>query len=215
MTYEGLILREDYQDLIADNRKAIQLVLDTRELVEKAGLEVETVSVGGTHNYEIVGAMSGVTEVRVDTYPLMDYNYCHYRSQFKPAAKVLATVISHPNAGSAIVDAGHKAIGHDLGLPVVEAFSPDISEQVSGQRGLQEGQIVAQGKKGGRIGRLSAEHCVLELEGEAQFHLDVGAKVWLIPWDLGLCVNQYNYFHAMRDGMLGTVWEIAARGRFD
>jgi len=39
--------------------------------------------------------------------------------------------------------------------------------------------------------------------------------VWLIPWDLGLCVNQYNYFHAIRDGKLEAVWEIAARGRTD
>jgi D-serine deaminase-like pyridoxal phosphate-dependent protein len=191
MTYEGAILREDYQELVADNRKAVQPVLDTRESVEKAGLEVGTVSVGGTHNYEIVGAMDGVTDVRVDSYPLMDYNSSQYRSHLRPAARVLTTAVSHPVPGLAITDSGHKAIGPEMGLPVVE------------------------GVPGARMVRLSAEHGSLELEGEAQRQVDTGSKIWLIPWDLQLCVNQYDYFHAVRDGKLEAVWEVVARGRSD
>ena len=163
-------------------------MLDTREALEKEGLEVEAVSVGGTHNYEIVGAMEGITEVQVGSYPLMDYSYCQYRTNFRPAAKVLATVVSRPTEGSAVVDAGHKTIGPDKGLPVLD------------------------GVPGATLTRVSAEHGVIEMEGEAQAHLDVGSKVWLVPWSLELCVNQYNYFHAIRDGKLDTVWEITPPG---
>ena len=44
-------------------------------MVERAGITVRTVSVGGTYNYEIAGAMAGVTEVLAGTYALMDYRY--------------------------------------------------------------------------------------------------------------------------------------------
>ena len=100
-------------------------------------------------------------------------------------------MVSHPEAGSAVVDAGHKAIGRDLGFPVVD------------------------GVPGATVTRLSAEHGLLNLEEEAQGFLDLGSKVWLVPWDLESCVNQYDYFHATRDGRLEAVWEIAARGRWD
>ncbi len=191
MTYEGPILREQYEALAEDSKKAIQPVLDTREMVEKAGLDVETVSVGGTHNYEIAGAMAGVTEIQAGSYPLMDANYCQFRGQFTPAAKVLATVVSNPTPESAVADAGHKAMGPDRGLPVLE------------------------GVPGATLARMSAEHAAIALETDAQGSLDTGDQVWLIPWDLELCVNQYNYFQGVRDGKLEAVWEIAARGRLD
>ena len=190
MTCGSAVLGNDYQELVASSSKVIQAVLDTRELIEGAGIDVEIVSVDGTLDYESAGFMEGVTEVRLGTYPLMDYSYYQYQSRFEPAAKVLSTVISHPTPSLAVADAGHKAIGPDRGLPFLEATP------------------------GARVTRLSAEHSVLELEGEARDSIDVGTKVWLTPWDLGLCVNQYNYFHAVRDGKLDAVWEISARGRF-
>ena len=78
------------------------------------------VSVGGTYNYEIAGGMAGVTEVLAGTYALMDHRYAQSSPQFKPAARVMATVTSRPEPGTAIVDAGQKAVGIDTGLPVAE-----------------------------------------------------------------------------------------------
>ena len=175
----------------ADGADALRPVLETRQLIERARLEVETVSIGGSPDYEIAGATKGVTEVRVGYAPLMDHNHCQYVRQLVPAARVMATVISHPTEEYVIADCGHKATGPDLGLPVLE------------------------GIPGARVTRVSAEHGIVELEGEARGVVDVGAKLWLIPWDLGLCVNQYDYFHAIRDGRLEAVWGIAARGRWD
>ncbi len=63
MTYEGPLLTTDPEALAAESRQDIQQVLDTRELVERAGLPVRIVSVGNTSNYEVAGAIAGVTEV--------------------------------------------------------------------------------------------------------------------------------------------------------
>ena len=166
------------------------MVLDTRELIERAGMQVEVVSVGGTYNYEIVGAIAGVTEVPAGSYALLDYRYSRYRTQFKPAAKVISTVTSCPELDIIIIDSGEKTIGADQGLPVVE----NISEIT--------------------LTSLSAEHGILKLKKEAQNNLDLGDKVWLIPWDIGSCINLHDYINVVREGKLEAIWEIAARGRY-
>jgi D-serine deaminase-like pyridoxal phosphate-dependent protein len=166
-------------------------VLDTRELIEGAGLPVRVVSVGGTHNYNFAGRMSGVTEVQAGSYPLMDFSYCRVRAEFTPAVRVLAQVISHPVGHLAVLDAGHKATGPDHGMAVLD------------------------GAPGASAIRFSAEHGVLELEGLARHRFLPGDKAWLVPWDLRLCLNQYDYIRAIRRGKLEGFWPMAARGRFD
>jgi D-serine deaminase-like pyridoxal phosphate-dependent protein len=159
-------------------------------MLERAGLEVSMVSVGGTYNYEIVGAMAGITEVRAGTYVLMDARYAPSRPQFKPAARVMATVTSRPEPGTAIVDTGQKAIGSDTGLPVVENLP------------------------GATMASLSAEHGRLRLTQAADNQVALGDKIWLTPWDIATCINLYDYLQAVRDGKLEVVWDIAARGRY-
>ena len=171
-------------------RQQLQPVLDTRELLEREGLSVPTVSVGGTHNYDVAASLPGITEVQAGSYPLMDYNYCRIRPEFAPAAKVLAGVISRPNLHSAIVDAGHKATGPDQGRAVLEGI--DGAEAV----------------------RFSAEHGVLQLEDVPLDGIKSGDKAWLVPFNLGLCFNQYDYVRAVRGGKLEGYWSIAGRGRF-
>jgi D-serine deaminase-like pyridoxal phosphate-dependent protein len=187
---EGGGLFPDRAALESETRRHIQPVLDTRELIERDGLPVPAVSVGGTHNYDIAGRMSGVTEVQAGSYPLMDYNYCQVRSEFTQAAKVLAQVISHPVDHRAVLDAGHKATGPDRGVPVLEGFP------------------------GARAIRFSAEHGILELEEAAFRQLMPGDKAWLLPFHLGLCLNQYDYLRAIRGGKLVGFWPLAGRGRF-
>ena len=187
-TYEGAILTEDADELDTESRRCIQLLLDTREMVESDGIPVGTVIAGGTHNYEISGAVDGVTEVPAGSYVVMDSRYRSYRTQFEPAVRVMSTVISHPVPGRALLDAGQKGIGIDTGLPVAENVP------------------------GATLTRMSAEHGTLELEGDAQTAVDLGDKVWLTPWDIGNCFNVYDYVNVVRQGKLEVVWEVAARG---
>ena len=53
----------------------------------------------------------------------------------------------------------------------------------------------------------------VELEGDAQKMLNTGDKAWLIPYELGASVNQYDYFRAAKNGKLEGFWPISARGR--
>ena len=191
MVYEGSIREKEYDALVRESKNSIQPVLDTRQMVEQAGIPVEVVSVGGTHNYEIAGTMDGVTEVQVGSYVLMDANYCQYRKQFKPAAKIMATVVSRPTNDKAIANVGQKVISRDLGLPVLE------------------------NNPGATVYSLSAEHARIRLAGEAQHKLDVLSTLWFVPWDLETCVNSHNYINVARNGKLEAIWEVAARGRYD
>ena len=191
MAYEGSLLHEDRDTLIKETHARLQPVLDTRQQLESQGIPVAVVSVGGTHNYDIARAMSGVTEVQAGSYPLMDHNYCRYRPEFAPAVKLLGSVISHPLDFRAVVDVGHKTVGPDLGLPILE------------------------GVPGGTAARFSAEHGAIELEGDAQRKLQPKDRVWLVPFDLSMTINQFDYFRAVRGGQLEGFWPISARGRFD
>lgn len=190
MTYEGPILTHDAEKLESESRRCIQRVLDTREQIEQEGMEVEVVSVGGTHNYEIAGAISGVTEVPAGSYALMDRGYLEYRPQFQTAARVMCTVTSHPEPARAMTDAGEKSVGNDRGCPVVEGVASVT------------------------VRSLDAEHGHLVLEGQAQANVDVGDKLWFVPQDIGSCFNLHDYVSAIRNNRLEAVWPITARGRY-
>ncbi len=189
MTYEGPLPMTDRAELEAETRRRLQPILDTRTALEQAGIEVATVSVGSTYSYDVVSQLPGVTEVQAGVYPLMDVETLRIRPEFQPAAKILATIVSHPVAHRAVLDAGHKTTGPDFGVPVLEAFPGAVAT------------------------RFSAEHGILDLEGPATDQLMPNDKVHLVPFNLALCVNQYDYIRAVRDGKLIGYWPIAGRGR--
>ncbi len=189
MAYEGPLTMTDRDELAAQTRGRLQPILDTRNDLEQAGIEVATVSAGSTYSYDVVSQMSGITEVQAGVYALMDAETLRIRPEFQPAAKILATVISHPVAGRAVVDSGHKTTGPDFGVPVLEGFAGAVAT------------------------RFSAEHGILDLEGPATEQLMPNDKVHLVPYNLALCVNQYDYIRAVRDGRLVGYWRVAGRGQ--
>jgi 3-hydroxy-D-aspartate aldolase len=189
MAYEGPLTMTDRDELAAETRRRLQPILDTRGDLERAGIEVAAVSAGSTYSYDTVSRLSGITEVQAGVYPLMDVETLRIRPEFQPAAKILATVISHPVAGRAVVDSGHKTTGPDFGVPVLEGFPGAIAT------------------------RFSAEHGILDLEGSATEQLLPNDKVHLVPYNLALCVNQYDYIRAVRDGKLVGYWRVAGRGQ--
>ena len=190
MAYEGPVLTDARGDMADGLRKGIEPLLDTREMVERQGLDAGTVSVVGTLACEAAGGIPGITEVIAGAYALLDGKHAATHPQLNQAAKVLTTVISHPEPGRALTDAGQKAMGMDTGTPS------------------------ADDTPGAKLDRMSAEHGWLDLEGGAQRQVDLGAKIWLTPWDIGNCVNSYDYINAARGGKLEAVWRVAARGRY-
>lgn len=189
-SYSGDMLDLPPTNVAAESRKWVQCVLDTREMVEKAGLDVNVVSVGSTHDYEVAALLDGVTEVTAGTYVLMDEKYRQRRPQLHPAASIVATVTSVPENGMALTDGGQKAIGADTGLPSVDNID------------------------GVTAGGLSAEHGKLVWEEDVDIHFELGDRIWQTPWDIGACANLHDYIFAIRDSKLEAVWDVSARGRY-
>lgn len=181
---------EDTARLDTQVHQSLQPILDTRSRLEASGVPVRMVSVGGTSTYERAATLDGITEVRAGTYALMDARHRPSLQHLQVAARVLTTISSYPEPGTLVTDAGQKAIGIDLGLPVV-ADLPGASAE-----------------------RLSAEHCCIQLDEHAEGKVALGDKLWLIPWDIGTCANLYDTLHAGRHGVLETVWPVSARGQY-
>ena len=99
--------------------RLIQPVLDLRDGMIAAGLPVEIVSTGETWSYDIAGDMPEVTEIQGGSYLVMETSY-DYMQDFHLAGKVLSSIISVPRPGTAIGDAGARAVCGIKGLPRVE-----------------------------------------------------------------------------------------------
>ena len=190
-TYEGPYTPSEPGQLRGETSRRLRPVIETLHRLEQAGLEVPMTNAGSTYNYDAAARVAGITEVLAGVYPLMDVQTLQVRTELRPAAKVLATVISHPIPERAVVDAGHKTTGPDFGVAVLD----DVP--------------------GAAATRFSAEHGILELEGPALEQLRPNDKVELIPYNLALCVNQFDYFRAVQNGKLVGYWPIAGRGRLD
>lgn len=174
-------------------RSALDLLADSAEAVRKAGIEVETLTGGGTGSSAIDAALGGLTEIQPGSYVFMDSNYRAIQwpgapaPPFESALTVLAGVVSRPAADRAILDAGWKSISGDGGPP----SAVDHPEAEFGFAG--------------------DEHGALAFPGAAP--LAVGDKVALMPSHCDTTVNLHDRFVVVSGGEVEDVWEVAARGR--
>jgi D-serine deaminase-like pyridoxal phosphate-dependent protein len=190
MTYEGTILCDSRDETEAESLKWAGVMVDTREAVEAADMNVEVLSIGGTHNYETVGAVDGVTEVPAGSYALMDEKYRAHRPQFENAGRVMTCVTSMPEPGNIITDGGRKAIGGDAGNPGIE------------------------GVEGAVCRGLSAEHGGIQVPEDLDHGLKLGDRIWCVPMDVAGSVNVHDYLFAIRGGVLEAIWDLPARGHY-
>lgn len=193
-TWEGFVLREkSLEKRMQLVHAALKKVVDTRSMLEEAGIRVAIVSAGGTGDYIIAAKHPGVTEIEAGGGCLMDLTYSDLFGHVGPlkyALTVLSTVVSRPAASRAVCDAGRKAMSDQRMMPRVR------------------------NKPGVKLARLSAEHGVLALESE-QVGLEIGDKVEFIPGYSDDTVYLYDYIHAVRNDTVEAVWPILARGRKD
>ncbi|MDE2384837.1 MAG: alanine racemase [Alphaproteobacteria bacterium] len=107
MTYPPAFKRQQVASFIAS----------AKELLQKAGVPCPRVSSGGSKDLWDDAGLADVTEYRAGTYIYNDRQMVAAKScTFAQCAEhVLATVVSVPTAGRAIIDAGSKALTSDLG----------------------------------------------------------------------------------------------------
>lgn len=187
--YEGhCVLIDDYNQKRELCQEALAKNIETKQLLEKSGLNVEKVCAGGTSTYDITGVYPGITEIHPGTYATMDLKFKNMGIPFDCAVTLLTSVISNPSPGKFTVDAGLKAISQEYGLPRTKL-------------------------DGTRLVHLYEEHGLLENKTNGQ-QPRPGDKVELIPTHGCTTINLHNQFYCVRNNYLEAIWKISARGMF-
>lgn len=176
------------------SQAAVEKTRRTVELLRGQGLTCELISGAGTGTYAFEAASGVYTEIQAGSYIFMDADYAkNLRADGTPGGDfehslfVYATVMSRPTKDRAVLDAGHKALSVDAGMPWV-ADMPDV-EYI----------------------RAADEHGKLTLKDPAR-SLRVGDKVRLIPGHCDPTVNLHDWYVGIRNDRVEALWPIAARG---
>lgn len=188
--YEGHVV----QDPNAARRRRVteemlSRTIETRDLIIRAGLPVETVTCGGTGTYDISGVYPGVTEHQAGSYVYMDPGYRDKVPGFGLAYSILCTVISRPTEAKVITDGGVQSLANDYGTPLVKDH-PELGYRY-----------------------LSEEHGTFEASKGLPTDLRVGDLVAIHPGHCCSAANLHDEVFAVRDGAVEAVWAVTARGK--
>jgi D-serine deaminase-like pyridoxal phosphate-dependent protein len=196
MGYEGhTVAKPDLKEREANVREAMQHLIDAKHYLEKHGVEVSIMSGGGTGTFNITGGIPEMTEVQAGSYIFMDSTYRNVEGvgeQFDCSLSVLATVVSRPAPDRIIVDTGLKVLAKEFGIP-----------QPIGITGVE-------------MTGLSEEHGTLKFVGQvsdADVPLTPGDKIEILPTHCCTTVNLHDRYYGIRNGIVESVWDIAARGK--
>lgn len=161
------------------------------------GLEVRTVSGGGTPSFFSQHEVPELTEVRAGTYVYGDRS-CVANGTVPLedcALRIRATVVSTPTAERGILDCGSKTLTND-----------PAEESDSGGRGLVVEYPDA------RIYTLSEEHGHVDFSA-CKRRPDVGEIVTIVPNHACGCTNLHDEVIVHRRGRVIGSWPVAARGK--
>ncbi len=196
MGYEGhTVAKPDLKEREANVREAMQHLIDAKHHLEKHGVEVSIMSGGGTGTFNITGSIPEMTEVQAGSYIFMDSTYRNVEGvgeQFDCSLSVLATVVSRPAPDRVIVDTGLKVLAKEFGIP-----------QPIGITGVE-------------MTGLSEEHGTLKCVGQVSdtdVPLTPGDKIEILPTHCCTTVNLHDRYYGIRNGIVESVWDIAARGK--
>ncbi len=178
-------------------KQAGMFIAEARSLFAKAGLEINTVSVGGTPGMWNVHDVEGITELRAGTYIYNDRNIVGSgtASLEECALHVHATVISRPTETRAVIDAGSKTLSSDL-----------IKAEYGQGYGLvlEYPQVV--------IRKLNEEHGIIDISN-CKTKPEVGEVVRIVPNHVCVVTNLHDEVVVHRKGWIEGVWPVWARGK--
>lgn len=183
---------------VAERRALIGGAIDasrrTIEQLRQQGLECAIVGGAGTGTFQIEAASGVYNEMQAGSYVFMDADYARNMdesgalvSTFRHALFVLSTVMSQSQTGIAVLDAGHKAVAVDSGMPTVWQ-RPDVT-----------------------YAGASDEHGKL-IYGSETTAPKVGEKLRLVPGHCDPTVDRFDWYVGVRNGRVECLWPVAARG---
>jgi 3-hydroxy-D-aspartate aldolase len=168
---------------------AAQHVQHTKRLLAQAGIACPCVTGAGSGTFMLEVEAGVWDEIQPGSYAFMDADYARNEwaaplPRFEHALFVLATVMSRPSAGLAIVDAGLKASSVDSGMPVVWQRKELKYSHASDEHGWIEGTPSPA----------------------------LGEKLLLVPGHCDPTINLYDWYVVVKDGFVVDLWQITARG---
>jgi D-serine deaminase-like pyridoxal phosphate-dependent protein len=157
------------------------------------GIECPVRSSGGSPDLFKAHLVPSATEHRAGTYVYNDRSMVRagHCTRSDLAMHVLATVVSRPTEGRAVLDAGSKSLTSDL-----LGFS-------------DHGEI--EGHPEARILSLSEEHAVVDIAGCVDFP-PIGSRVRIVPNHACVVSNLFDRMIFHRNGVVTRVEDVAARG---
>ena len=165
---------------------AMQMAVDTRRMLEQAGITVPCISGCSSATYDCTGALDGVDEIQAGTYATMDRQYFRLAPEFEIAMSILVRVISRPAPGKAVLDVGVKGAGAEFGVPGIRDY-PNVVVPFF----------------------LAEEHVVINESPE----WPIGHALHLIPSHACTTCNLYREMVIHENGRVVDVWPVEASGR--
>jgi len=174
--------------------QAMQAAVDTRTLLENAGIACPIFSGGGTGTFDIDTAVPGFSDMQCGSYIFMDVQYRiiggpagDLLDTFAQSLFVWSTAISQPAPQRITFDAGYKALSNENVAPTLADF-PDARYDWGGD-----------------------EHGIVQYDGETP-PVPLGGKIRIAVAHCDPTVNLYDVYHVVRGGVVREIWPVTARG---
>lgn len=197
-THEGsTYAAKDASDLVRQAEAAGALMVGVAQAIRARGVALPVVSLGASASARAVAHVQGVTQIRPGIYAFNDVGQIALGNATlaTTAVRVMATVVSHPEAGRACIDAGSKSLSTDL-VPAVA------------RRGDYPGMGLLVNAPGWIIERMSEEHGWLRWHGEGTpTTLPVGTRLEIVPNHICMAFAMLRRASIMRDGAIIDRWE--------
>jgi D-serine deaminase-like pyridoxal phosphate-dependent protein len=191
--YDGHNIQESLADRQAAIREQFAPVLQLRSKLEKEGLVVPRLIVGGTPTFTVCASLDWPgLECSPGTFVLHDHGYSTRYPDlgFTPAALLLTRVISKPASNRLTLDLGYKAVASD----------PPVGKRCI-LLNLSEYQPVLQ----------SEEHFVIEtLEA---YRFSPGDPFYAMPTHICPTCAMHRQALVVENGQITERWDIVARDR--
>lgn len=182
--------------------EAARTMVDVANRIRALGIPLHHVSMGASATAAIVATVPGVTQVRAGIYAFNDVGQIALGNATidSVGVRVIATVVSHPEAGRACMDAGSKSLGADL-VPA------------SAHRESYPGHGLIVNAPGWVISTVSEEHGWLRWVGPGEpSALPVGTRLEIIPNHVCMAFGMLRSALVARRGLPVARWEgIAPR----
>lgn len=197
LAYDGAVQHvEGFQKRKEQNMRTFEPVVNSYELMKKAGLNMEIFSGGGTGTYNMMNDFPGFTDVQVGSYLFMDHQYMVIGGEnndkvyddFSPSLTVIGTIINNNYPNRLVTDSGAKAL--TLNVPTALVI----------------------GEPGFKYNAGSDEYGSISYE-QSNKNYKVGDKLEMIIPHCDPVVNLYDSMYGIRNGKVESILPILGRGK--